>query len=84
MRQRNNVNLTEREEELVSMTSKAIALIIVIPIFIIIEVFLGTYLWGCIAVAIFGLPALTKCQFFGLMVLIAILFGKFNISSGDK
>lgn len=84
MRQRNNVNLTEREEELVSMTSKAIAFIIVIPILIIIEVFLGTYLWGCIAVAVFGLPALTKCQFFGLMVLISILFGKFNISSGDK
>lgn len=84
MRQRNNASLTEREEELVSMTSKAIAFIIVIPILIIIEVFLGTYLWGCIAVAIFGLPALTKCQFFGLMVLIAILFGKFNISSGDK
>lgn len=84
MRQRNNVNLTEREEELVSMTSKIIACIIVIPILIIAEVFLGTYLWGCIAVAVFGLPALTKCQFFGLMVLIAILFGKFSISSGDK
>lgn len=84
MRQRNNANLTEREEELVSMTSKAIAFIIVIPILIIIEVFLGTYLWSCIAVAVFGLPALTKCQFFGLMVLIAILFGNFNISSGDK
>ena len=84
MRQRNDVNLTEREEELASTISKAIACIIVIPILIIAEVFLGTYLWGCIAVAVFGLPALTKCQFFGLMVLIAILFGKFNISSGDK
>lgn len=84
MRQRNNVNLTEREEELVSMTSKIIACMIVIPILIIAEVFLGTYLWSCIAVAVFGLPALTKCQFFGLLVLISILFGRVNVNSGDK
>lgn len=84
MRRRNDVNLTEREEELVSTISKAIACIIVIPILIIAEVFLGTYLWSCIAVAVFGLPALTKCQFFGLMVLIAILFGKFSIRSGGN
>lgn len=85
MRQRNNrIELTEREEETINFASRIISYLIIIPLVIIIEVFLGTYLWGCIAVAIFGLPALTKCQFFGLMVLIAILFGKFNISSGDK
>ena len=84
MKQRNNANLTEREEELVSTISKAIAWLIVIPILIIAEVFLGTYLWSCIAVAVFGLPALTKCQFFGLMVLTGILFGRVNVNSGDK
>ena len=84
MKQRNNANLTEREEELVSTISTAIAWLIVIPILIIAEVFLGTYLWSCIAVAVFGLPALTKCQFFGLMVLTGILFGRVNVNSGDK
>ena len=84
MRQRNDVNLTEREEKLVSMTSKMIAWIIVIPILIIVEVFLGTYLWSCIAVAVFGLPALTKCQFFGLTILTSILFGRVNVNSGGK
>lgn len=84
MRQRNDVNLTKREEELVSITSKIIACMIVIPILIIAEVFLGTYLWSCIAVAVFGLPALTKCQFFGLLVLTSILFGRVNVNSGDK
>ena len=84
MRERKNTNLTEREDEIISTASKIVAYLILIPIVILIEVFLGTYLWGCIAVAVFGLPALTKCQFFGLMVLIGILFGKFSISSGDK
>lgn len=40
---------------------------------IFVEVCLGVYLWKWIAVAIFGLPALSKAQFFGLMVLLHIL-----------
>lgn len=42
---------------------------------IILVVCLGTYLWNCLMVAVFGLPALTKAQFFGLMLLVRILFG---------
>jgi len=39
---------------------------------IFVEVCLGVYLWKWIAVAIFGLPALSKVQFFGLMILFRI------------
>ena len=58
-----------------------IATLIAIPLVIIIFLVLaligawiGVALWGAIAVKIFGLPALTFWQFYGLMILLHILF----------
>lgn len=40
---------------------------------------IGVWLWGIIAVSIFGLPALTYWQFYGLLILIRILLPKRNV-----
>jgi hypothetical protein len=35
---------------------------------------IGLWLWGAIMVAVFGLPALTYWQMFGLIILVRIIF----------
>lgn len=54
--------------------SEAIILIFVTAVVIIAFSFvyaaIGCWLWGAILVPVFGLPALTYWQFFGIMVLI--------------
>lgn len=43
----------------------------------------GVWLWGLIAVNIFGLPALTYWQFYGLLILLRILL-PYNNSNKNK
>lgn len=62
---------------------KVLTYIIMFCIVVFIEVLIGTWLWGVIAVAIFGLPALTPLQFLGLMCLIAIIMPNYNIKKED-
>ena len=50
-----------------------IGIIICIVIFAFVGAWIGLLLWGAIAVAVFGLPALTFWQFLGMMILIYIL-----------
>lgn len=66
--------------------SKLIAYLIIAVVLAFIEIYLGTYLWKCIAVAIFGLPALSKLQFFGLQVLLITLYPgkKWDWKIGDN
>lgn len=45
---------------------------------------IGCWLWGVIMVGIFGLPALTYWQFFGLMWLLHILFPGGGVKSSGK
>ena len=40
---------------------------------------IGVWLWKVIIVAVFGLPALTYWQFYGLLVLIRILLPKSRV-----
>lgn len=42
---------------------------------------IGWLLWGAIAVSVFGLPALSYWQFFGLYILCNILFKSHSSSS---
>ena len=67
---------------------EALALIFVAAITIVICSFLyaaiGCWLWGLLIVPVFGLPALTFWQFFGIMCLIRC-FVPLNMSiGGDK
>lgn len=66
-------------------TVKIIACLIIAVLLVFVEVWLGAYLWKCIAVAIFGLPALTKLQFFGLQILLITLYPgkKWDLKMGD-
>lgn len=68
-----------------------IATLIAIPIVIIIFLalaligaWIGVTLWGAIAVNIFGLPALTFWQFYGLMVLLHILLPSGSVRTSKK
>lgn len=45
---------------------------------------IGVALWGAIAVKIFGLPELTFWQFYGLMILLHILFPGRGIQRKEK
>lgn len=56
-------------EIVIELISKLIAVILIC----LIETWIGWWLWGVIAVAIFALPELTFLQFFGLMWLLSIL-----------
>ena len=58
---------------------EVVGIILGIVVLILLEWLVGLYLWGAIAVAIFGLPSLNAWQFLGLLVLVKILFG-----SGSK
>ena len=57
------------ESVLVAIIALAIALVLAL-----LGAWIGVALWGAIAVKIFGLPALTFWQFYGLMILLHILF----------
>ena len=62
-----------------------VGIILSIIVLILLELLVGLYLWGTIAVAIFGLPSLSAWQFLGLLVLIKILFGNgMSVSSKNK
>jgi len=58
--------------------------ICVIIILALLGALIGCWLWGVIAVGVFGLPALTFWQFYGLMILIHILFPSTTIRSNKK
>ena len=62
---------------------KVLTYIVVFCIVVFIGVLIGTWLWGLIAVAIFGLPALTPLQFLGLMCLVHIIMPHYNIRKED-
>ena len=48
--------------------------IILVLVFGLLFAWIGVWLWGIIAVGVFGLPALTFWQFYGLIILMRILF----------
>lgn len=58
--------------------------IITIILLCLFELLLGTWLWGVIAVGIFGLPALTWAQFLGLQILLNILLPNNSLKSISK
>jgi hypothetical protein len=62
---------------------KVLTYIVAFCLAVFIEVLIGTWLWGLIAVAIFGLPALTPLQFLGLMYLVHIIIPHYNIKKED-
>ena len=62
---------------------KVLTYIVVFCIVVFIGVLIGTWLWGLIAVAIFGLPALTPLQFLELMCLVHIIMPHYNIRKED-
>lgn len=45
----------------------------IVIVLLLVEAIVGVWLWGVIMVGIFGLPALTFWQFYGLIVLLHIL-----------
>lgn len=51
----------------------AILILVIALILALIGAWIGVWLWGLIMVNIFGLPALTFWQFYGLMILLHIL-----------
>ena len=55
--------------------SEIIMLILGIIIFILLEWFVGLWLWQTIAVLVLGLPSLNAWQIFGLYILCRIFFG---------
>ena len=59
--------------------------VIIVILFLFLLVGVATWLWGVIMAGIFGLPALTYWQMWGLQILIWILIptGK-NISEGEN
>ena len=58
-----------------------IALLLIAIGLIFFIVWIGWLLWGAIAVSVFGLPALSYWQFFGLYILCNILFKSHSSSS---
>lgn len=56
-----------------NINSIGLIIFLVIVLFIL-ETVLGLWLWGVIAVGVFGLPALTFWKFVGLEILLYILF----------
>ena len=56
------------------MNDTILWIIIVITVFFIGFNFIAVWLWGAIAVAIFGLPALSFWQMLGLRVLMGLIF----------
>lgn len=46
--------------------------------------FIAVWLWGILAVGIFGLPALSYWQMFGLRVLLGIILPGVKYSGGDN
>ena len=51
----------------------AILILLVALILALLGAWIGVALWGAIMVKVFGLPALTFWQFYGLMILLHIL-----------
>lgn len=51
----------------------AIVILIFALVFALLGAWIGVALWGAIMVKVFGLPALTFWQFYGLMILLHIL-----------
>lgn len=51
----------------------AILILVIALILALLGAWIGVWLWGLIMVNIFGLPALTFWQFYGLMILLHIL-----------
>lgn len=64
-----------------------LTVIITIGIFLLLALFetwIGVALWGAIAVKVFGLPALTFWQFYGLMLLLHILLPSKGVKIKEK
>lgn len=59
----------------------AICVIIISLILALFGAWIGMLLWGAIMVNIFGLPALTFWQFYGLMILLHILLPGTHITT---
>lgn len=55
--------------------SEIIMLIVGVVMLILLEWFIGLWLWQVVAVAVLGLPSLNAWQFFGLYILCRIFFG---------
>lgn len=51
----------------------AIAVLILALLLALLGAWIGVWLWGLIMVDVFGLPALTFWQFYGLIILLRIL-----------
>ena len=51
----------------------AIVVLIIALLLALVGAWIGVALWGAIMVKVFGLPALTFWQFYGLMILLHIL-----------
>lgn len=63
----------------------SIIVIIIALVLALLGAWIGVALWGAIAVKIFGLPELTFWQFYGLMILLHILFpgGRYTTKKDD-
>lgn len=61
-----------------------IGLIILALVLAFLGAWIGMALWNSLMVGVFGLPVLTFWQFYGLMVLIHILFPSSNIRRDRK
>ena len=61
-----------------------IGLFVLALIIALLAAWIGVTLWGLIMVNIFGLPALTFWQFYGLMVLLHILLPGRGVSTNKK
>lgn len=62
---------------------KVFIFVVTAIVFCFLSALIGWGLWGAICVGVFGLPALTYWQFFGLFILCNILF-KSGIDISEK